>query len=84
MPPSARRCKLREKELARARMALELEGRAEQKARTKELEAKLKSLIDDVEYQLREIVKGIGDKTAGAEDPARLGAPHRPRAARVL
>jgi DNA mismatch repair protein MutS2 len=53
----------REKELARARMALELEGRAEQKARTRELEAKLKSLIDDVEYQLREIVKGIGDKT---------------------
>jgi DNA mismatch repair protein MutS2 len=53
----------REKELARARIALELEGRAEQKARTRELEAKLKSLIDDVEYQLREIVKGIGDKT---------------------
>ena len=54
---------LREKELARARMALELEGRAEQKARTRELEAKLKSLIDDVEYQLREIVKTIDDKT---------------------
>jgi DNA mismatch repair protein MutS2 len=54
---------IREKELARARMSLELEGRAEQKARTKELEAKLNSLIDDVEYQLKEIVKGIGDKT---------------------
>jgi DNA mismatch repair protein MutS2 len=54
---------LREKELARARMALELEGRAEQKARTRELEAKLKSLIDDVEYQLREIVKAIDDKS---------------------
>jgi DNA mismatch repair protein MutS2 len=54
---------LREKELARARMSLELEGRAEQKARTRELEAKLNSLIDDVEYQLKEIVKGIGDKT---------------------
>ena len=54
---------LREKELARARMALELEGRTEQKARTRELEAKLKSLIDDVEYQLREIVKAIDDKT---------------------
>jgi DNA mismatch repair protein MutS2 len=54
---------VREKELARARMALELEGRAEQKARTRELEAKLKSLIDDVEYQLREIVKAIDDKT---------------------
>ena len=55
--------RLREKELARERMSLELEGRAEQKARTRELEAKLKSLIDDVEYQLTEIVKGIGDKT---------------------
>jgi DNA mismatch repair protein MutS2 len=54
---------MREKELARARIALDLEGRAEQKARTKELEAKLNSLIDDVEYQLKEIVKGIGDKT---------------------
>jgi DNA mismatch repair protein MutS2 len=55
--------RFREQELARERMSLELEGRAEQKARTRELEAKLKSLIDDVEYQLREIVKGIGDKT---------------------
>jgi DNA mismatch repair protein MutS2 len=55
--------RVREQQLARERMQLELEGRAEQKARTKELEAKLKSLIDDVEYQLREIVKGIGDKT---------------------
>ncbi len=54
---------IREKELARARIALDLEGRAEQKARTRELEAKLNSLINDVEYQLKEIVKGIGDKT---------------------
>ena len=53
---------LREKELARARMALDLEGRAEQKARTKELEAKLNSLIADFEYQLRETVKAIDDK----------------------
>jgi DNA mismatch repair protein MutS2 len=53
---------IREKELARARMQLELEGRAEQKARTKELEAKLNSLIGDFEYQLRETVKAIDDK----------------------
>ena len=53
---------IREKELARARMQLELEGRAEQKARTKELEGKLNSLIEDFEYQLREIVKAIDDK----------------------
>jgi DNA mismatch repair protein MutS2 len=54
---------LREKELTRARIALDLEGRAEQKARTRELEGKLKTLIDDVEFQLKEIVKSIGDKS---------------------
>ena len=53
---------IREKELARARMSLDLEGRAEQKARTKELEGKLNSLIADFEYQLRETVKAIDDK----------------------
>ena len=74
---------VREKELARARMALELEGRAEQKARTKELEAKLKSLIDDVEYQLKEIVKGIGDKTL-AQKMQRDSATRIARARRVF
>jgi DNA mismatch repair protein MutS2 len=54
---------IREKDLARARTQLDVEGRAEQKARTKQLETKLNTLIDDVEYQLKEIVKGIGDKT---------------------
>jgi DNA mismatch repair protein MutS2 len=55
--------KLRERELTRERLRLDTEGRAEQKARTKELEAKLQSLIGDFEYQLREIVKAIDDKT---------------------
>ncbi len=54
---------LRENELSRERAKLEVEGRAEQKARTRELEVKLNSLIDDVEFQLREIVKAIDDKT---------------------
>jgi DNA mismatch repair protein MutS2 len=53
---------LREKELARARIQLDLEGRAEQKVRTRELEGKLTSLIGDFEYQLRESVKAIEDK----------------------
>jgi DNA mismatch repair protein MutS2 len=52
----------RENELARERTRLETEGRAEQKARTKELEAKLNSLIEDFAYQLRETVKAIDDK----------------------
>jgi DNA mismatch repair protein MutS2 len=52
----------RERELSRERARLEVEGRAEQKARTKELEAKLNSLIEDFAYQLRETVKAIDDK----------------------
>ena len=54
--------RLREREIARERLRLETEGRAEQKARTKELEAKLNSLIGDFETQLREMVKAIDDK----------------------
>jgi DNA mismatch repair protein MutS2 len=54
--------RLREKELSRERARLEVEGRMEQKARTKELEAKLNSLIEDFAYQLRETVKAIDDK----------------------
>jgi DNA mismatch repair protein MutS2 len=52
----------REQELSRAKIQLDLEGRAEVKARTKELEKKLESLISDFEYQLRESVKAIDDK----------------------
>ena len=66
--------RLREQELARERGKLEAEGRAEQKKRTRELEAKLESLIRDFEYQLRETVKAIDDKTIAqkiAKDSAR-------------
>ncbi|MGP8259617.1 MAG: endonuclease MutS2 [Acidobacteriaceae bacterium] len=52
----------REREIARERLRLETEGRAEQKARTKELEAKLNTLIGEFETQLRETVKAIDDK----------------------
>jgi DNA mismatch repair protein MutS2 len=53
---------LSEKELVRERTKLDIEGRAEQKARTKELEGKLNALIVDFEEQLRETVKAIDDK----------------------
>ena len=53
----------RERELSRERAKLEVEGRMEQKARTRELEVKLNSLIGDFEYQLKETVKAIDDKT---------------------
>jgi DNA mismatch repair protein MutS2 len=52
----------RERELSRERARVEVEGRVEQKARTKELEAKLNSLIENFAYQLRETVKAIDDK----------------------
>ena len=52
----------REKELSREKARVEVEGRVEQKARTKELEGKLNSLIEDFAYQLRETVKAIDDK----------------------
>jgi DNA mismatch repair protein MutS2 len=54
--------RVREREIAREWLRLETEGRAEQRARTKELEAKLNSLIGDFETQLRETVKAIDDK----------------------
>ncbi|WP_370561319.1 endonuclease MutS2 [Edaphobacter albus] len=54
----------REQELARARVQLDLEGRAEQRARVRELEAKLSALLDNFAVQIRESVKAIGDKAA--------------------
>jgi DNA mismatch repair protein MutS2 len=53
----------RERELSREKARVEVEGRVEQKARIRELEAKLNSLIEDFAYQLRETVKAIDDKT---------------------
>ena len=55
--------KVTERELAKERLRLEQEGRAEQQARTRELEKQLKSLIEDFEVQLRDTVKAIDDKT---------------------
>jgi DNA mismatch repair protein MutS2 len=52
----------REKELSREKARVEVEGRVEQKARTKELEGKLNALLEDFAYQLRETVKAIDDK----------------------
>jgi DNA mismatch repair protein MutS2 len=55
--------KRRLEEVAAERARLETEGRAEQKQRTRELEAKLTHLIEDFESQLKESVKAIEDKT---------------------
>ena len=52
-----------QKKLDAERSRLATEGRAEQQARTRELERQLKSLIEDFESQLRDTVKAIDDKT---------------------
>ena len=52
-----------QRKLNSERLHLQQEGRAEQKARTRELERKLEELIKEVESQLRETVKAIDDKT---------------------
>ena len=54
----------KEQDLAGERARLETQGRAEQKARTKELEKKLNTLLEDFAYQLKETVKSIDDKKA--------------------
>ncbi len=58
------RMQIREGELQRERERLEKEGRAEQKARTRELEAKLNALLEDFAEQLRETERAIEDKAA--------------------
>ncbi len=55
--------KRRTEEVAAERARLETEGRAEQKQRTRELELKLKTLLEDFETQLKETVNEIEDKT---------------------
>jgi len=53
-----------ERELRRERARLEVEGMKEQRAKVKELEQKLESLLKDFEYQARETVKAIDDRAA--------------------
>jgi DNA mismatch repair protein MutS2 len=66
--------RVREREIARERLRLETEGRAEQKARTKELEVKLNSLIREFEHQLRETVKAIDDKAVAKKIAREAGS----------
>lgn len=63
----------REREVAREKLRLEVEGKAEQKAQTRLLGEKLETLIRDFEAQLRDTVKAIDDKTV-AQKIARASA----------
>jgi DNA mismatch repair protein MutS2 len=60
------RADIRAREIAveRERQRLESEGKVEQRQRARELEVKLGSLMKEFEYQMRESVKGIEDKSA--------------------
>jgi DNA mismatch repair protein MutS2 len=53
-----------EHELRRERARLEVEGMKEQRAKVRDLEQKLESLLKDFEYQARETVKAIDDRAA--------------------
>jgi DNA mismatch repair protein MutS2 len=55
--------KRRTEEVAVERAKLETEGRAEQKQLTRELEQKLQTLLEDFDFQLKESVREIEDKT---------------------
>ena len=56
-----------QKKLDAERIKLATEGRIEQKARTRELEGKLETLIKDFELQLRDTVKAIDDKAVASK-----------------
>ena len=53
----------KEDELRKEKIKLDIEGRAEQKARIRELESKLESLMQDFATQIKDTVKAIDDKT---------------------
>lgn len=52
-----------QRKLNNERLHLQQEGRAEQKARTREFERQLEELIKDFEAQIKDTVKAIDDKT---------------------
>ncbi|MGO9865002.1 MAG: endonuclease MutS2 [Terriglobales bacterium] len=58
------RMKTREEELAREKSQLASEGRKEQQAKIREMEAKLEALFRDFEYHARETVNAVQDRAA--------------------
>ena len=54
----------REQEIAKERQRLEREGRQEQQRKVQEMESKLSSLLKAFEAQVREVLRGIEDRSA--------------------
>jgi DNA mismatch repair protein MutS2 len=63
---TAERSALREKEqeVAREKNRLDVEGLKEWRAKVREMEVKLQSLLKDFEYQVRETVRAVDDRAA--------------------
>ena len=55
---------IHEQEVAREKNRLEVEGLKEWRAKVREMEVKLQSLLRDFEYQMRETVKAVDDRAA--------------------
>jgi DNA mismatch repair protein MutS2 len=66
MAVNAERAQLqrREEEIAKERQRLEREGRQEQQRKVQEMEGKLSSLLKAFEAQVREVLRGIEDRSA--------------------
>ena len=62
--------RMREQAVERERQRLDTEGRLEQRQRARELEVKLGSLMKEFEFQMRDSIKGIEDKTAKSKATA--------------
>ena len=56
--------RIREQEVAREKNRLEVEGLKEWRAKVREMEVKLQSLLKDFEYQMRETVRAVDDRAA--------------------
>ncbi len=58
------RLRMREQEVARERNRLEVEGLKEWRAKVRELELQLQSLLKDFEFRMRESVRAVEDRAA--------------------
>jgi DNA mismatch repair protein MutS2 len=61
------RLRLKEEEVGRERKRLETEGMKEQRAKIRDMEQKVESLMRDFEYRIREVVNTVQDRAAATK-----------------
>ncbi|MGZ7039923.1 MAG: endonuclease MutS2, partial [Thermoanaerobaculia bacterium] len=61
------RLRLKEEEVGRERKRLENEGMKEQRAKIREMEQKIESLMRDFEYRVREVIGSVQDRAAATK-----------------